>query len=994
MRLLRELGRGGMGVVYQARQLKLNRVVALKMILDDCRDRPQEYARFLSEAEVIAGLNHPNIVQIYEIGEAEGRPFFSLEFVEGGNLAQRLRGSDPLPPRPAGRLIADLARGVDAAHRQGVVHRDLKPANVLLAGLPAAPIEECTPKITDFGLAKRRGEGVKTTAGFILGTPCYMAPEQAAGKPEEVGPASDVYSLGAILYELLTGQPPFQDDAPLVTLQRVLSEDPVAPSQLKRRPQDDLDIICLKCLQKQPARRYSGAAALADDLERFLDGRPIQARPTAAAERLVKWTRRRPATAVFVGVSLLALLLLLAGAAWHTLQLHDALAAADRARIDAQTERDALRRAKALVEDRERLVREYVYAVQLRQAQQLWYHADLTPMRELLAPYATPGDSDPREFTWRYLWRLSHSDRRTLEGHTSDVYFVAWSPDGRRLVSAGREGVLHLWDAATGRDLYTLSGHKQEVNSAAFSPDGAALASVGDDGRIILWDAATGQERRRLQDSGEALQTVAWSPGGRLIAAAGRDRRIHLWDVDSGRQLAPLDGHSDQVESVAFNDDGRALASGGRDGGVLIWDVDRMALSQKLDTGRYAVETVAWSRDGRRLAAACGDGRVRLWNADSWTPRPPLNAHLGEAQGVAFSPDGKTLATCGNDHLVGLYDVEKSEPRLLLRGHGDRVWSVAFSPDGRTLASAGRDRVVKLWDPERRQDSEVIPTESVRVRAMVVSPRGDVVALGGGGRKRSPAADPRRRTAGRAAAARRIADRRARLFRRRTPPRDAERRRDRGRLGHEGAPASTSARQDGPDVRVRFPFRRRRRPGVPGRGRIGAALGRGHGKDAALAGGGREALYVPGVFADRKPARRRSERGRGISGDPGGLPHRKGTTAVVGPPGACPLLDVFRRRQDVGDRKRRPDGEAVGRAHRTGKNRRPARTHRRRPGDRLYAGRPDDRHGRRRSAGVAVGRGDRPGAGPPSGPFGPRVRARLHTGRRLSPHGVQQSGGR
>ncbi len=556
--VLRELGRGGMGVVYQARQLKLNRVVALKMILDDCRDRPQEYARFLSEAEVIAGLNHPNIVQIYEIGEAEGRPFFSLEFVEGGNLAQRLRGSDPLPPRPAGRLIADLARGVDAAHRQGVVHRDLKPANVLLAGLPAAPIEECTPKITDFGLAKRRGEGVKTTAGFILGTPCYMAPEQAAGKPEEVGPASDVYSLGAILYELLTGQPPFQDDAPLVTLQRVLSEDPVAPSQLKRRPQDDLDIICLKCLQKQPARRYSGAAALADDLERFLDGRPIQARPTAAAERLVKWTRRRPATAVFVGVSLLALLLLLAGAAWHTLQLHDALAAADRARIDAQTERDALRRAKALVEDRERLVREYVYAVQLRQAQQLWYHADLTPMRELLAPYATPGDSDPREFTWRYLWRLSHSDRRTLEGHTSDVYFVAWSPDGRRLVSAGREGVLHLWDAATGRDLYTLSGHKQEVNSAAFSPDGAALASVGDDGRIILWDAATGQERRRLQDSGEALQTVAWSPGGRLIAAAGRDRRIHLWDVDSGRQLAPLDGHSDQVESVAFNDDGRA----------------------------------------------------------------------------------------------------------------------------------------------------------------------------------------------------------------------------------------------------------------------------------------------------------------------------------------------------------------------------------------------------------------------------------------------------
>ncbi len=387
----------------------------------------------------------------------------------------------------------------------------------------------------------------------------------------------------------------------------------------------DLETICLKCLQKEPRRRYAARRRRwPTTCDRFLDGEPIQARPAAAAERLVKWVRRRPAAAAVLGVSLLALLLLMAGGAWHTLQLRDALAAADRARIDAQTERDASLRARNLAEERERLVRQYVYAVQVRQAQQLWYHADLTPMAR--AAGALRG-------AWRFRsarvhvalpWRLCHSDRRTLEGHTSDVYFVAYSPEGARLVSAGRDGALHLWDPATGRDLHTLDGHNEEVNSAAFSPDGAALASVGDDGRIVLWDVATGSEQRRLQDSGDPIQTVAWSPGGRLIATAGRDRLIHLWDVDTGLQLAPLTGHADQVESLAFNNDGRALASAGRDGGVLVWDMDRMAPSRKLDTDASAVQTVAWSRDGRRLAAACGDGMVRLWDADTWTARPAL----------------------------------------------------------------------------------------------------------------------------------------------------------------------------------------------------------------------------------------------------------------------------------------------------------------------------------------------------------------------------------
>ena len=283
--ILREIGRGGMGVVYQARQKILNRIVALKMILGGTQIRPQEHARFLAEAEIIASLQHPNIVQIYEIGEAAGRPFFSLEYVDGGTLAQRLRGV-PLPPKQAARLVADLARAVDAAHCKGVVHRDLKPANILLAGAADGTVGQCTPKITDFGLAKRPDSGVKTTAGFILGTPCYMAPEQAAGKVDEVTPAADVYSLGAISMNCSPAGRRSRAKRLSSQCSRFLPKTPVGPTKLQRQLPIELEYICLKCLQKDLSKRYGIGAALADDLERFLEGRPILARPPASANAL------------------------------------------------------------------------------------------------------------------------------------------------------------------------------------------------------------------------------------------------------------------------------------------------------------------------------------------------------------------------------------------------------------------------------------------------------------------------------------------------------------------------------------------------------------------------------------------------------------------------------------------------------------------------------------------------------------------------------------
>jgi serine/threonine-protein kinase len=295
------LGRGGMGIVYKARQPGLNRIVALKMILTGGHAGESELIRFRQEAEAVARLQHPNIVQVYEVGEEEGLPFFSLEYLDGGSLAHKIQGN-PQPPREAARLVRGIAEGMHCAHQLNIIHRDLKPSNVLLA-------KDGTPKITDFGIAKCLEQELgQTRSGAIVGTPSYMSPEQAEAKTREVGPVSDVYSLGAVLYELLTGRAPFRGTTLHDTLEQVRKQEPVPPTQLQPSVDRDLETICLKCLQKEPPRRYASAAALADDLRRYLAGEPILARPVTQSERFVKWVRRNPQIAEFSAAIILVLI--------------------------------------------------------------------------------------------------------------------------------------------------------------------------------------------------------------------------------------------------------------------------------------------------------------------------------------------------------------------------------------------------------------------------------------------------------------------------------------------------------------------------------------------------------------------------------------------------------------------------------------------------------------------------------------------------------------
>ncbi|QJW97924.1 protein kinase domain-containing protein [Frigoriglobus tundricola] len=499
--IIHEVGRGGMGVVYKARQLSLNRLVALKMILSGAHAGPTERERFRREAEAVAALQHPHIVQIFDIGEANGHPYLALEFVSGGSLAQALTG-DPWASARAAELVEVLARTMQFAHDAGIVHRDLKPGNILLSAEPGArapepkadapppsaprpaargPSSALRPKVTDFGLAKRLDETLGdggTRTGAVMGTPSYIAPEQASGKTSEVGPAVDVYALGAILYELLTGRPPFRGETPLDTVLQVLHDDPVSPKRLHPLVPRDLETICLKCLSKSPAKRYATAAALADDLGRFRRGEPIKARPLSAWGRGVKWARRHPALAVLMSVTVIATAALVTVLSVAYAQVRNAVDEKDHQARVAQQESTSAKEQKALAEAEKRRAEDLAAENDRRRreavqkADELKREADRTRRAAFalqLAQVAILCDRDPlraaallddetrcprdlRDFTWHYLRRLCQRDDRVYADHGPDdpLHAVAYSPTGTIVATAGAAGTIRVWDPAPG----------------------------------------------------------------------------------------------------------------------------------------------------------------------------------------------------------------------------------------------------------------------------------------------------------------------------------------------------------------------------------------------------------------------------------------------------------------------------------------------------------------------------------------------------------------
>jgi WD40 repeat protein len=716
--ILNILGRGGMGVVYLARAATTGRLVALKTILGGFGVTDADRQQFLREARAVAHLQHPNIVRVLEVGEVRGQPFFCLEYIGGGTLADHLRGV-PLPPRDAARLVQTLAQAMQTAHASGIIHRDLKPGNILLEGrghkddragdgegvselIPrVAPLQQ-VPKITDFGLAKHvESEGERPSSGWIIGTPSYMAPEQAEGKNQAVGPAADVYALGAILYECLTGRPPFQGTTALETLNLVQKGELVRPRSLNPSVPVALETICLMCLRKAPQERYSSAQALADDLGRFLHGQPIRARRPTLAEECQRWIARNATLFLLLTTIGFGLLLLAGTSLWHSWTLQAALNKTETANETARLEKDRRLRKQLELEDRDALLRLYLYAATIQQAQHLWNQGDVRSMRDILQPYAAGKPDAHRDFAIRYLDQLLRGDVATLSGHQGDVYAVAWSPDGSTLASAGRDHDLRLWDTATG-GVRRFPAHTSDINAVAFSPDGRIVATGSDDGRIGLWDATTGELESYLpaQDFTPAGQpvgvvSVAFAGDSLGLYAGVGNGNVYSWPLDPDAHPSKLTNLGARIECLSRSADGRWLAIASGSSASVFDLVGHTRRDYAVKPGK--AQSVAFSPSARLLAVGCTEGTVKVFDRQKNQQTLTLSGHIDQVCGLDFTPDGELLISGGQEGGIGLWATSTGHDRGRLAGHSGRIWCVAVSPDGTQVASASGDGTVKLW---------------------------------------------------------------------------------------------------------------------------------------------------------------------------------------------------------------------------------------------------------------------------------------------------------
>jgi WD40 repeat protein/serine/threonine protein kinase len=764
--LLREIARGGMGVVYKARQVRLNRIVALKMILAGQFASPADVQRFQTEAEAAAQLDHSGIVPVFEVGQHDGHHYFSMGLVEGESLAKRI-ADGPLPPRVAAEIVLRVTEAIEYAHGKGVIHRDLKPANVLLD-------QSGQPKVTDFGLAKRiQGESHLTASGQILGTPSYMPPEQAAGRIDQVSETADVYSLGAILYVTLTGRPPFQADNPLDTVMQVIEREPLSPRALNPAVPLDLETICLKCLEKDRRQRYGSAGELAEELRRYLEGKPILARPVGRFERAWRWCRRNPVVASL----LVAVAMSLVGGTIVSTMF--AIEARDRAAGERKN-REAADQQTKLTEAQLNRSEWLLYANEIASAQR---EGELNnPALATRVLDRTP--QDRRGWEYHFLRRQNEqSVRLSIKGHDQKVLALAVGPDGQMLASAGRDRRVRVWDSATGREIATLASDLF-VTQLTFSPDGRRVAGVDTEGKLRVWDAHTGQRQSEIVTSpiaGLAASRAHFVAESDLVVTHNKDGSIAVWDLSNGNAYRSIPIPAAAV-AIAVSPDGKWLAAGslasGHQSEIQVWSMGASTepLARMTIAGRLAA--LAFDQTGKRM----GIGVYDPSNATTGVVRVVAVSRMGEAgdpivcqipiraRQVGFSPDDRFVFAIGMDGLLTKCDASsgaivrqfqsRSSPEqalevtpdatLLISGNDAGVlelwntsthsppveiplnewgYSVAFSRDGRRVVS-GSSKIVTIWDASTGDKVIEIPAHTGTVHTVAFHPDGDKVLSG------------------------------------------------------------------------------------------------------------------------------------------------------------------------------------------------------------------------------------------------------------------------
>jgi WD40 repeat protein/serine/threonine protein kinase len=800
--LQRELGRGGCGVVYLAHDPLLARDVALKVPHAEVAFSAPLRDRFQREARAASNLDHPNIVPVYEVGQVGPVQFIVSAYCPGVTLAEWLKNRrEPVFFQDAAALIAVLADAVAHAHARGVVHRDLKPANILLApnskseirnpksensalkplGRPEGQssdfgfqISNYVPKITDFGLAKlvEPSDEAPTRSGVILGTASYMAPEQAGGKMHAIGPSADIYALGAILYELLTGRPPFRGESDLDTVLHVQLDEPVSPSRLRPRTPRDLQTICLKCLRKESERRYASASSLAADLRRYLDGQPIHARPTGRVERMTRWCRRNPALATACGFA--------AGAVAAVIVLSLNLAyqqskAAGDLQVRERETRSALNalQEQSVSTQRQMALRTFDQGLTECEAGHV-RKGMLTLARSLSLAAQLPADTGrDMEHAIRMnlaAWRDELPEVSGLYSHDAPVKAVAYRPDGMELATASVDGVTRRWKVATHESNGPEWVYPGDLWCLAYAPDGKTIAVGGDKG-VRLFCAADGQLLHVLERIG-TVYALTFSRDGKFLFTGGSDKVLRLWHAASGEQSRAITSPS-PIRAVALTRDGSVALAGCEDGSVRFWDgaTGKPLPRENEIKHKNTVYALAVNPEGTQLATGSGDESAAVWDLASGTKihrllhqgavfavafhpnRSILSTaaswqtyfwetktyrrigeplpHASQANAVAFHPGGDVILTGSSHGTARSWKMVAGRDRGRLLQHDWGVQAVAFNFDGRLALTAGLDGLPRIWDGTTGALVHELQGPAMPIHSAALSPDGRLAAAGG-----------------------------------------------------------------------------------------------------------------------------------------------------------------------------------------------------------------------------------------------------------------------